>query len=706
MPPTSATPTHAAEPNRPGPDDGVLVLVVGPSGVGKDSLIDGARPRLPASLFHFARRVVTRPREAGGEDHEPMTLADFEAAEAGEAFAVTWGAHGLRYGIRHAALAPLRDGRNVIVNASRQSLAAFAAIAGRVVVVSVTAPPAIVRARLEARGREDAAEVAERLGRQVPLVGAQNIAVIDNGGALAEGVGRFVAAVLGAARLPLTVTRLPLSLPGGPVALLNQAALPLTAGQLSPGTTAELRAADPGPSPAGTSTAARGGMRVAIATAADDALVAPGEVGLPAGVAPTLAAGAVVTLRPARAAASRDALRRKVAGAALGAAEIGAIVEDIAAGRYSEAEVAGFLVAAARGLSPDEVAAFTAARAGLVPRLAWDAPLVLDKHSMGGVPGDPASLIVVPIVAAAGQIIPKTSSRAITSAAGTADIMECAAAVDLTPDDLRRTVAAAGGAIAWSGRIAHSALDDVMNAINRPLGIASAELDVASILSKKRAAGATHVIVDIPVGPAAKVKTAEDARRLAALFTATGAAVGLTVVALPSDGRQPIGRGVGPALELQDALAVLQNNADAPEPLRAKALAIAGRLLDLVPEIAARPGAGAARAAELLASGAALASFEAIAEAQGPHPRARPGAFRRDLLAPRSGTVAAVDIFAVAGLARAVGAPADKGAGVRLVARPGDEVREGAPLAEVAATSQHGIDIIRAEAAGDVYKIA
>ncbi|WP_226574855.1 phosphonate metabolism protein/1,5-bisphosphokinase (PRPP-forming) PhnN [Acuticoccus sediminis] len=689
--PETAAPT-AAEEARAATRHGVLFLVVGPSGVGKDSLIDGARARLPGRHFTFARRVVTRPREAGGEDHEPMASAEFEAAEAAGAFAVTWGAHGLRYGIRREALAPLAAGHNVIVNASRKAIAEFAAHAARVVVVSITAPPEVVRARLEARGREDAADVAARLGRRVPIVGAPNIAVIDNGGDLEAGVAQFVAALMGAARLPLVLRRAAVTLPGGPAAFVHRAALPLASAQLIAGGAAEIIADRP--------------LRVRLAVADYAGLVAPDSIALPAVLFDRLglAEGSEVVLRRAVPPASRDALRRKVAGEILGVADIGDVVRDIVGGRYSDAEIAGFLVAAARQLTVDEIAALTVARAELVERIAWDRELIVDKHSMGGVPGNPISLIVVPIVAAHGLPIPKTSSRAITSAAGTADIMECAARVDLTAADLHRVVTTTGGAIAWAGRICHSPLDDVMNAINRPLGIASAGLDVSSILSKKLAVGATHVAIDIPVGPAAKVKTEASGRMLVNLFEEVGRAVGLTVRAAVSDGLSPVGRGVGPALEHEDALAVLTGRPDAPEALRDKALSVAAMILAWDPAVG--PGQAAATAERLLHSGAALEAFQAIAAAQGRFGPCRPGPFTRPLLAVRSGRVAGIDVFAVAGLARAVGAPSDKGAGVRLHVAPGDDVSEGDVLADVVASSQNGIDVIRPTASTEVFSLA
>ena len=658
---------------------GVLFLVVGPSGVGKDSLIDAAREAFAGDArFVFARRVVTRAGDLGGEDHEAMDEAAFAEADEAGAFAVTWHAHGLSYGVRRETLALVAAGSNVVVNVSRRAIARFDALAPRRVVLSVTAPADVVRQRLEARGREDAQDVAARLSRSVALEGVRNVVTIDNGGSLAEGARRFVAAILGAARLPLTLVRAPIELAGEALCLLSREASPVVARHVSDGGLVEVL---------GDGTSVR--ARLALA---DPAILPAGVLALSAAPFARLALteGAEVEVRRAPPPASRDLLRKKVDGDELTAGEIGRVVRDLVEGRYGEAEIAGFLTAASRQLSVAEVAALTAARAEFFERIDWGGRLVVDKHSMGGVPGSRITMIVVPIVAAHGLTMPKTSSRAITSAAGTADVMECVARVDLTGSELRAVAEAVNGAIAWSGRISHSALDDVMNAIVRPLGIRSAVLDVSSILSKKLAVGAAHVVIDIPVGPAAKMRTASAGRVIANLFEEVGRSVGLDVAAIVTDGTAPIGTGVGPALELADVFAVLRGDPAAPPALRNKALDFAARLIEWDPSVP--EGSGRGRAADLLASGAALAAFERIAAAQGPLPGVAPGLFSHAIVAEQGGTVTAIDGFAIADLARTAGAPSDKGAGVRLNVGVGAVVRAGTPLADVVATSQDGVD--------------
>jgi len=179
------------------PPRGTLVLVVGPSGAGKDSLIDGARAALAGDpRIVFARRTVTRPADAGGEAHEAATPEAFAARRAAGGFLLSWHAHGLGYGIPAAVGADLAAGRHVVANVSRAVIADAAAASPPVLVIEVTAPPAVLAARLAARGRETAADVAGRLARAGASVppGVANVQVV-NDGTLAEGVARFVAAL-------------------------------------------------------------------------------------------------------------------------------------------------------------------------------------------------------------------------------------------------------------------------------------------------------------------------------------------------------------------------------------------------------------------------------------------------------------------------------------------------------------------------------
>lgn len=415
----------------------------------------------------------------------------------------------------------------------------------------------------------------------------------------------------------------------------------------------------------------------------DPALVGPGEAGLtqPAFRRLGVPAGAAVTLTPAPPPRGAAALRAKIAGATLTEDEIDDVVHDLADHRWSDIEISAFLVACASFMTPEETLALTRAMAGAGRRLSWDRPLVADKHCIGGVPGNRTSLIVAPVAAAHGLLTPKTSSRAITSPAGTADTMEALARVDLDEDEMRAVVERCGGCIVWGGRVNLSPVDDVLISVERPLSLDTPEQMVASILSKKLAAGSTHLVLDLPVGLGAKMRDPEAALRLRKLFEFVADRVGLKVEVVETDGSHPVGRGVGPALEARDVLSVLRGEAGAPADLRDKSVRLAGRLIELDPDCPG--GSGEARARELIDSGAALRKLEAIAEAQGPSPLRDglvPGRLVQEIAAPRDGTVTAVDCLRIARIARLAGAPTDPGAGLDLLKRRGDTVRRGEPL--------------------------
>lgn len=429
--------------------------------------------------------------------------------------------------------------------------------------------------------------------------------------------------------------------------------------------------------------AANGNRLLATLNIVDDpAILAPDELGLSAQAFRRfgLAEGAPLTIAQASPPAGLEAIRAKIRGETLSAEDLHAIMADVAGHRYSKMELAAFLVASAAFMTSDEVLDLTRAMAAVGNRLAWpDEPLVVDKHCIGGIPGNRTSMIVVPIVAAHGLAFPKTSSRAITSPAGTADTMEVLAKVDLDGPRMQEVVREARGCLVWGGYVNLSPADDVLISVERPLGVDTREQMVASILSKKLAAGSTHLVVDIPVGPTAKVRNRQDAVRLRKLFEWVGDAVGLSLDVVLTDGSRPIGRGVGPVLEARDVMQVLRCDPDAPADLRERSILLAGRVIDLDP--AMRGGQGIRRARELVESGAALAAMEKIVAAQGPQEQRFPlGGLVHEMTAPKDGQIAAIDCYQIARIARLAGAPTDKGSGIDLLRTVGDPVRKGEPL--------------------------
>ncbi len=372
-----------------------------------------------------------------------------------------------------------------------------------------------------------------------------------------------------------------------------------------------------------------------------------------------------------------DAVRRKIDGERLDQDDFTSITNDIVDARYSKMEMAAFLVATGQNnLDRDELFYLTRAMLQSGDSLDWHEALVADKHCIGGIPGNRTSMLVVPIVAAHGMLIPKTSSRAITSPAGTADTMEVLAEVNLTPDQLQDIVRQERGCLAWGGTARLAPVDDMLISVERPLGIDSQGQMVASILSKKLAAGSTHLIIDIPVGPTAKVRQMRQALALRKLFEFVGDRLDIHLEVMITDGRQPIGRGIGPVLEARDVMQVLQNDPDAPADLRQKSLHLAGRIIEFDPDV--RGGQGYAIARDILESGRALVKMNALIQAQGPKViDLHPGTLCQEVYADCDGVVISIDNFQMAKIARMAGAPMIKKAGVDLLKKLGSPVKKG-----------------------------
>jgi thymidine phosphorylase len=376
---------------------------------------------------------------------------------------------------------------------------------------------------------------------------------------------------------------------------------------------------------------------------------------------------------------SLSLVRGKVYGGRLESKALETIIADVTSGRYSDIHLSSFITAcSARPLDRDETIGLTRAMIAVGDRLTWEAHPVVDKHCIGGLPGNRTTPIVVAIAAACGLVMPKTSSRAITSPAGTADTMETLAPVDLDLTAMRKVVEREGACIAWGGAVRLSPADDILIRVERALDLDSEGQLVASVLSKKIAAGSSHVVLDLPVGPTAKIRSAEAAQLLMDNLLEVAQAFGLKAQAVVTDGSQPIGRGIGPALEARDILLVLQNAATAPLDLRERALQLAAALLELGG--AAPIGAGHTLARATLESGRAWTKFQGICEAQGGMRQPPRSSHSHPIIALRGGRIDKVDNRRLARVAKLAGAPDAKAAGIEVHVRLGDAIEAGQPL--------------------------
>mgnify|MGYP006275812373 CR=1 FL=1 len=416
-----------------------------------------------------------------------------------------------------------------------------------------------------------------------------------------------------------------------------------------------------------------------------DELVAPGTLGV------TRRLGhleGTVELTHAPKPRSVRYVRKKLDDRELEADEIRAIVRDIGADRLNDVELSAYVSGVyANGTSDAETTALTEAMADVGERLTWADSVVADKHSIGGVAGNRVSPVLVAIVAAAGVKIPKTSSRAVTSPAGTADTMEVFCDVAFSTDELREIVEETGGCLVWGGAVELSPVDDKIIRAENPLSLDPTGQLVASVLSKKYSAGSTHVVVDVPYGEGSKVDGHSEARELADDFERVGDHLGMEIAPAVSPGDEPIGRGIGPVLEARDVLAVLDGGG--PEDLRLKAVRLAEVLLDIC-GVDADAGA-------LLESGRADEKFREIVAAQRGDPEVTPadlspGEESATVAADRAGVVTRIDNSVVSELGRRAGAPKDAGAGLTLACHVGDDIAVGDDLFTVYAETASKLD--------------
>ena len=372
--------------------------------------------------------------------------------------------------------------------------------------------------------------------------------------------------------------------------------------------------------------------------------------------------------------ASLSSVRKKIFGNKLSYQELISIIEDISAHRYTDIEIASFLsVCAGNRLDISEIISLTKAMVACGKRLSWPGQsVILDKHCIGGLPGNRTTPLVVSIVSAAGLMIPKTSSRAITSPAGTADTMECLMNVNLGLPEIQQVVAETNACLVWGGAVNLSPADDLLIRIEKALDLDGEGQLIASVLSKKIAAGSTHAVIDIPVGPTAKIRTKHDADRLASLFTQVGAACDIHIRCVITDGRQPVGRGVGPAEEARDVLSVLQCDENAPQDLCHRALFLSANLLSLATKESLQ--ISLQKAETLLDEGKAWQQFQRIVAAQGGFKKLATAKYQHIEYSKSEGYLTTIDNRQLARLAKLAGAPSTKTAGLRLHVSVGDRV--------------------------------
>jgi thymidine phosphorylase len=287
--------------------------------------------------------------------------------------------------------------------------------------------------------------------------------------------------------------------------------------------------------------------------------------------------------------------------------------------------------------------------------------------------------------------MPKTSSRSITSPAGTADTFEVLADVSFSLDEMKKIIMKTNACIVWGGSLNLSPADDKIIHVEKPLSIDSRSQLLASVMSKKASVSATHLIIDIPYGRGSKIESVKIARQVKKDFEKIGKMLGIKTKAILTDGKQPIGNGIGPSLEARDVLRVLKQDDCRPVDLEEKAISVASRIFKLVGEKSPRE-----RAESLLRSGEAYRKLVEIINAQ--HKKVidptkiKKAKFKTDFKSRKSGKILHIDNAIISKIARAAGAPIEKAAGLDLYKHVGDTVVRGEKLFTIYSESKFKLE--------------
>ncbi len=399
----------------------------------------------------------------------------------------------------------------------------------------------------------------------------------------------------------------------------------------------------------------------------------------------------ILSIKIAKPPSSIKLIKLKLTGKRLNKSEYRSIVEDIVNDNLSDIELTYFVAAcSAHNLSIAEIKHLIDAIVKTGSIIKPNAKIIVDKHCVGGVAGNRTTMIVTPILAAAGLTVPKTSSKAITSPSGTANTMECLANVSLNEKQILKVVNKVGACMVWGGALSLAPADDKIIRIEHPLSIDVSGLLLSSIISKKISVSATHLLIDIPWGKGSKFSSKLEAKILKRKFKLICGVSGIKSKIVLTDGRSPIGYGLGPVLEAIDVMKVLRNDNDAPQDLKEKSIILAGKLFDLVGKTFL--GKGNVLARMILENGSALDKMNEMIHAQGKRKLPSLGKFRKDVFATEAGKVKYVDNLHFSKIAKIAGAPASKGSGVYIKVNLGENVKRGSVLFSIYSNTKTELD--------------
>lgn len=390
--------------------------------------------------------------------------------------------------------------------------------------------------------------------------------------------------------------------------------------------------------------------------------------------------GTKLLIKPASKPLSVYYIRKKLHGATLTKSEIQEIIRSIVNRELTDIEQTYFVCACfSQEMTDRETADLTLAMIESGKKLGLKSKIILDKHCIGGVAGNRTTPIVIAIVAAAGYIIPKTSSRSITSPAGTSDTIEVMAKVDLSLSQMKQVIKKTNACLVWGGALDLAPADDKIIKVEHAMSLDPVGQLIASILAKKKSVGSTHVLIDIPVGIGAKVHDMSRAKLLKRKFEKIGKILGMKVKVVITDGSEPIGNGIGPALEARDILWTLQNDSRGSSVLKKKSIEMASKLLELIHVKNAKT-----KVIEIFNSGKAYEKFLEILQAQGlkcANPtKIAVGSLKKTIFSSRKGKIIAINNHEISRIAKIAGAPFDARAGIYLHVHKKSVVKKNQPL--------------------------
>jgi len=391
--------------------------------------------------------------------------------------------------------------------------------------------------------------------------------------------------------------------------------------------------------------------------------------------------GELMRLSFAKRAPSLKAIYKKLKGGVLNFNEIYQIIHDIVEHKLNELEIAFFIAPSfnEKNIDLNEMYYMTKSISMLGDTFDFG-ELVADKHSTGGLPGNRVTPIIVPIISSFNICIPKTSSRSITSPAGTADTVESIMKVDFSSSQIKDLIKENNACMVWGGALKLAPADDIIINITRSLGIEPYSKMIISVMAKKVAMGIKYLVIDIPLAKGAKISDIKTAKKIEKMFLFLAKKFNIKTKVVISKSFGPIGKGIGPNLEMRDVMRVLQQKENRPLDLENKAVKLSGCLLEMTGVV--KKGEGEKMAKTNLKNGLAFKKMVDIIRAQNGDENLdsediKIGEYFYEIKANKNGIVKSINNASIVELCSLLGTPKLKGSGIYLNKNVGEKYMKG-----------------------------